>query len=124
MSECNTRFHKEPRFLICEVLLSADRFRIQNELRASKQRERLVRWLRNDLRVPYLGRAAAVDEGCLTFDDAVARGADKVSFQLDGGVAARAAGKILHRAGAAHAVCEGDNASGMQRPIGREEFFA
>ena len=97
--------------------------RIQNQLRAPKQGDRLSSFIFY-FRIPHLRRPAAVDAGPGAVNDALARRTQKVTFQFDGREILRAFGQICERAVAAGRVCQGDHRRGVQVSIRREQLRA
>ena len=74
---------------------SAFRSGIQDELRASEQRDGFFTLLGDDRRIPNLGGAAAMNQRRPAFHDSLADRAQKIRLKLDGGMSGRALGERL-----------------------------
>ena len=98
-------------------------FRIKNHLRAAKQRNGLACLAVRDYRIPHLSGPAHMY--CLgrAFDGAVARSAEVIGLELDGGETGCAFRKIGETAVSRGRIGEGNDASCMQKAVGRHDTF-
>src|SRR5437773_11238774 len=86
----------------------------QNHLRAAEERDPSPASLDTNRRIPDLRGAPQMHGRRAADDRAIARGAEEVGFELDGGEAARALRQARHAAVAAARVGERDARSDMQ----------
>jgi len=103
---------------------SALRVLVKNNLRASKQRNRLAAGLALHLGIPDLCGASAVQQPRLAGYCAVKSGADEVGFELDRGEPCGAFRKRRDAAVAARRICKCNDRRGMKISVRSQMLFA
>src|SRR6266849_4358965 len=98
--------------------------RIENQLRAAKQRERAPLLAVGHGRVPDLGGAPQVHGARLAVEPAFLRGIEEIRLELHRGEVLRVRGQVRDAAVARERVCEADDRPGVQVAVRREKRLA
>ncbi len=105
--------------LLCRAVTGPGR-RIEQHLRAAKQRDGLAGRLAADLGIPHLGGAPSMNEARLAAHAAFAGGADEIRLQLAGREADGAVRQRREAAEPARGIRQRDDARAMQQSMRRE----